>query len=512
MSQYLHITHLSFSYDSSSLLFDDLNITFPSGWTGLAGANGTGKSTLLKLISRILTPRQGRISGNTADRFLTIFVPQEGCADPSALSSIAVLQDAALEGEKEALKWLNLLEADFDWFFRIETLSQGEQKKLLLASVLYRDPDCLCLDEPVNHLDRETRETISRALEQYRGIGILVSHDRYLLNRLPRGILYLKQGACDFYHGNYALAMEEKRKKELGLRRERDQALRELRRLESEASRRRALAASQQSRRSKKHLDRKDSDGRARMDLVRVSGKDGTGGKLLRQMDGRLDQAGRKLSDLEGQGTDPTGITMKGRQLKRDRLWQTGGMKLPLNREERVLEIPELILRPFDRITLEGPNGAGKTTLLKHILQSGTLDPSEYFYLPQEFSPDEMDQVRRMFQSLSNRQKGEVLSAVARLGSDPESLRDSLRLSPGEARKVFLAISLTREEIPALLILDEPENHLDLPSVDFLEEALRGFPGALLMVSHEREFSRALTDTVWEISRDGSLRVSEHTG
>ena len=512
MSQYLHINNLDFSYNSSPLLFKNLSISFSSGWTGIAGSNGSGKSTLLKLISGQLSPERGSIHTPAASGFLTVYVPQEGCCDPVAGQSLEILQDGAFEGDKEALKWMNLLGVNYDWFFRIETLSFGEQKKLLLASVLYRNPDCLCLDEPVNHLDSETRETMTRALKLYKGIGILVSHDRHLLNELPRGILFLESEGSAFYHGDYTLAVEEKRKKDLGLRRERNQALREVRKLNTEAAHRRALAASQHARRSKKHLDRKDSDGRAKLDLVRVSGKDGTGGKLLRQMEGRRNQADSKLSNLQISRFEPTGITMTGRQSKSDRLWQTPGLMLPLNEGERHLEIPELTLKPADRIVLRGPNGSGKTSLLKHIIQSGDLDPSTYFFLPQEFSPGEMDQVRKLFQGLSDRRKGEVLSAVARLGSNPEYLRDSLRYSPGEARKVFLAISLTGEESPALLILDEPENHLDLPSVRFLEEALREYPGALLIVSHDREFSGNLTDKVWEITRQNLLMVSEHTG
>jgi macrolide transport system ATP-binding/permease protein len=504
MPNMLQLHNLTFAYDTSYPLFENLTLSFHTGWTGIAGANGCGKSTLLKLISGQLLPQAGTVQLNTSDGSpRLLYVPQESSGAAAYQHEIDAYQDALFDGNQEAYRWLDLLEVDFDWFYRLDTLSFGERKRLQLAAALRQEPDCLCLDEPVNHLDQDARGTISHALKQYKGIGLLVSHDRYLLNELPHAVLLLNREGSVLRRGNYAKVMEEQDKENRFNQRNREKAHREVRKLEAEASKRRALAASQQKRRSKRNLDRNDSDGRAKLDLVRVSGKDGTGGKLLRQMDGRLEQAHTRLEQSRYHADKATGITIQGAKSKGDFLFRQPACSIRFgkNSEQTCLCLPALEIQPGDRIGIVGKNGSGKSTLLRRILASGRLDKETTLYLPQEFSENEKVKLHDDFERLNRSAMGDILSAVARLGSDPETVRESLSFSPGEARKIFLAMALYGTSLPKLLILDEPENHLDLPAVRFLEEALAGYPGALLLVSHDREFRKNLINRTWEIFR-----------
>ena len=332
MSYFLHLNNLTFFYENSLPLINNLTQTFGPGWTGITGANGSGKSTLLKLICGELTPQRGTVQlKGGSDKPNLVYLPQNLLRKEEARHLTDRYLDALNEGCGNSHRWLGLLEIEYEWFYRLDSLSFGEQRRLQLAAVLSREPECLCLDEPVNHLDEKARSVIRRALEQYRGIGLIVSHDRHLLNELPRALLLLTPSGAVFRHGNYSHIREEQIKEDLGKQRTREKALHQVKKLEKEASRRRALAASQHRRRSKKNLDLKDSDGRAKLDLVRVSGKNGTGGKLLRQMDGRLLQARQKLEQSHYTNSSATGITLKGARIDRDFLFRREACELALS-------------------------------------------------------------------------------------------------------------------------------------------------------------------------------------
>jgi ATPase subunit of ABC transporter with duplicated ATPase domains len=154
------------------------------------------------------------------------------------------------------------------------------------------------------------------------------------------------------------------------------------------------------------------------------------------------------------------------------------------------------------RIRIAGPNGAGKTTLLSALRSTGHLPTPRVLYLPQELAPEEGLALLEEVRALSAAERGRVLSMVAALGTEPEPLLKSERPSPGEARKLALALGLGRHVWIALL--DEPTNHLDLPSVERVEEALRDYPGALVLVTHDDAFARPLVQETWTI-RDGRV-------
>jgi len=158
-----------------------------------------------------------------------------------------------------------------------------------------------------------------------------------------------------------------------------------------------------------------------------------------------------------------------------------------------------------DRIRLVGPNGAGKSTLLRHLVERAKIPTDRILFLPQELTREEGVQLLAGLDQLTAERRGRVLSVVAALGVDPDDLLMSGRPSPGEARKLALAMGLG---VGAwAMVLDEPTNHLDLPAVEKIERALESYPGALLIVTHDETFATQTTVTTWSLE-SGVLSVS----
>ena len=156
-------------------------------------------------------------------------------------------------------------------------------------------------------------------------------------------------------------------------------------------------------------------------------------------------------------------------------------------------------MRPDDRIALTGPNGAGKSTLIRRIVASLDLPAERLTYVPQEIGLDASARIMESARALPRDKLGFMMTVVSRLGSRPHRLLESLEPSPGEMRKLLLAMGVARE--PHLIIMDEPTNHMDLPSIQCLEDALSDCPCGLLLVSHDVRFLQKLTTRLWDISR-----------
>jgi ATPase subunit of ABC transporter with duplicated ATPase domains len=196
------------------------------------------------------------------------------------------------------------------------------------------------------------------------------------------------------------------------------------------------------------------------------------------------------------------GIWMSGAKSKRNTLFNlpTGSLSLG---GDRWLNFPDLSMKPDDRIALTGLNGGGKSTLIDYIMQSLNLQKNQVTYVPQEIDTNASMGVMAQARDLPNEKLGQMMTVVSCLGSRPHRLLESLEPSPGEIRKILLATGIAN--VPHLIVMDEPTNHMDLPSIECLEQALVDCPCGLLLVSHDRRFLNALTHKEWHISEDSGM-------
>ncbi len=480
-----------FAHDSAApAVLAGLSLALPRGWTGIVGPNGGGKTTLLRVLVGELRPQQGFVQAPQP----ALLCPQRTDDPPAGLCDFI----AALENDAFTLR--ERLAIGDDWLERWSTLSFGERKRAQIGVALWRAPALLAVDEPTNHIDEEARALLLRALRAFRGVGLLVSHDRELLDALCARCLFLDPPDATLRPSGYTQGAAEAAREREHTVRAREQAKRERERIEQETMRRREEASQSHRRRSKRGLGLHDHDSRHRINLARVSGKDGQAGRLLRQLDGRLAQANASVEARQVRKTYELGVWIEGARSRRDALVHVDEGSLPLG-AGRMLHLPELVMRPEDRIAITGPNGAGKSSLVRHLLQRANVDAGRLTWLPQEIDVQDAAKILDEARRLPPAELGRVMTAVSCLGSRPERLLATPEPSPGELRKLLLALGLART--PHLVVMDEPTNHLDLPSIERLEAALAGCPCGLLLVSHDRPFLQRLARTEWRLERDG---------
>ncbi len=491
----LSFERVTFRYESmAEPLWTGLDASFAAGWTGVVGANGAGKTTVLKLAAGLLEPTGGWVRRPGA----ALYCDQRTDDVPPGLRALV---DAA---DRPASELKGKLAIGRDWTDRWASLSQGERKRAQVAVALWRQPDILALDEPTNHIDAEARSLLAAALRGFRGIGLLVSHDRDLLDTLCGRCLFLDPPDATMRPGGYSAGRREALREEETARERKRQAGRNVERLESEARRRMSLARQADRKRSKRGLAPGDHDGKARIDLARVTGADGRAGRDAGRMQSRVERARRDADGIRVRKRYELGIWMDGERSRRDALlrWPAGRIDLGPTGE---LVYPDLAIGPGDRIALTGANGCGKTTFVRRIVETIDLPPGRLAYLPQEIGREESRAVLSEARRLSPETLGRLMTIVSRLGSRPAGLLESDEPSPGETRKLLLGLGIARR--PHLVVMDEPTNHLDLPSIECLEAALEGCPCALLLVSHDERFLGRLTGQRWRIAPDADGRM-----
>jgi ATPase subunit of ABC transporter with duplicated ATPase domains len=386
-----------------------------------------------------------------------------------------------------------------DWIQRWTTLSHGERKRAQIAVAMWHRPQVLAVDEPTNHLDAQAQEILFNALSRFHGVGLLVSHDRKLLDDLCEQCLFIDPPEAVLRPGNYTRGMQQSQMKEVAIVKEYDRARRQLERLTGEAASRRSAASHAHRKRSKRGLSPKDHDSRSKIDLARLSGKDGADVKRLRQIEGRLSRAREKMDGIKVKKTYDMGIWIPGARSNRSTLFDLPGGQISLG-EGRSISFPDLSMKPDDRVALTGPNGSGKSTLIEHIIRSLELTEEHLTYLPQEIDLQTSQHIMAQIREYPGEKLGMTMTAVNRLGSRPPRLLESGDPSPGEIRKILLAAGIGR--VPHLIVMDEPTNHLDLPSIECMETALDECPCGLLLVSHDSRFLGRLARKSWHISED----------
>ena len=246
-------------------------------------------------------------------------------------------------------------------------------------------------------------------------------------------------------------------------------------------------------------IDKHDGDARHKRRVAVVSGTDGIAAKQAGVMAARLGRVTAQLDQVRVEKRYDADIWLDAQPSRRPVLVRLEAAELPLG--ERQLVIPPLYIGRSDHIGLVGDNGCGKTTLVKHLVAC-MPDGVRVLYVPQEPSEEQQRMARVNLRSLPPEARGRVLSIVAQLNSEPERLLEGDAISPGEMRKLMLALGIL--DSPELIIMDEPTNHLDLGSTEALERVLSAYPGALLLVSHDAALLGATTSISWRIGRGES--------
>ena len=486
----IQLRNVVFSYPGSTTpVLDGLTVTFSRGFTGVVGGNGTGKSTLLKLVNSDLEPDKGLIEG-TED---VVYCEQRTDTPPALLEAMLLDDDSATFAMRGRLG------IDDDFETRWQTLSHGERKRAQIGCALWQRPTALAVDEPTNHIDGKTRAQLLDALQQFNGIGLIVSHDRNLLDELCHQSVWLEPGLASVFPGGYSDALMLRNEEKGVAQRVRARAVKERDSLVREKVRRRANDAKADRQLSKGNIDAKDHDAKARVNLKKLTSSGA--GKRTSQLDGRLERAQNAVADARVSKEFELGIWMPGSVSKRQNLLSVAAGSLEIG-NGRTLTYPDLFMRPTDRVALTGNNGSGKSTLLRSLVTQLNVPPENTVYMPQEISAETSQRLLAEAKTLSKDLLGHVMTIVSRLGTRPGRLLESELASPGEIRKLMLALGMVRS--PHLLIMDEPTNHLDLPSIEALERALKECPCGLLLVSHDQRFLHETTSVSWQLERDKS--------
>ena len=469
-------------FATGDTLFGPLSFSLEPSLCALVGRNGSGKTRLLRLLAGLDEPASGHIERTGTH----VYVAQQQDILPHT-----------------TLAELLGYEAIFAARARID--SGGERIRALLCGAFTAEADFLLLDEPTNHLDRQGRAWFYDQLARYQGGVLVASHDRELLAQVPR-ILELSSGGLRSYGGNYADYQTQRDAEQQAARAALEHAATERKRTRARMQK----EHDDSQRRSAKTLRTVDTLNIASFERVKYKGaakeRIGAWKKQHSEQNEALNAAVNKARERVEED-NPVMFTLPGSQI-------------PEGKQVLVLEdlvLPHVPVPPLSwrmdgpmRVALKGPNGCGKSTLLKAILgdispRSGTCKVSvSCAYLDQHLSRLDLSQSVMTHLNLGNTplEEGMLRTRLAQLqlGADKVSL-PLAELSGGERLKAALACVLWRGEATQLLLLDEPTNHLDLASVQAIEAALAGFPGALLVVSHDDAFLKGLTLThemVWE--------------
>lgn len=486
MTVYLHLKDLEFSYPKSCLLVvEGLTASFSPGWISICGANGCGKTTLLKLIAGELVPQGGSIDcrGTLALIAQTTLQPPPGLDDFSLDFSRLAIQLRADLGIQEG------------WYPRWDSLSIGERKKLQLAVALAGMPEILLVDEPTNHLDADSRLEILAALQRYRGVGILISHDRLLLNELCDHTGFLDQGRLQVYAAPYDVARQEWQQLHDNATQRRDQLKSQSRKLAQSIRKQSEKIDQGAGKLSKKGVSRKDHDTKAKINLARLTGVDKADSRKKQVLEGRRQRLDSDIAQQRVKKTYDLGVFFG--QLQRPKpLYIPAG---EIERDYLTLRYPNIILNPGDKLAILGSNGAGKTTMLtswlEHIRQP-------YQFAPQELNQKQIDELWANIGELANEEKGKIMTLISCFGSNPSALNQEGLPSPGVWQKIMIAQAIVRS-IP-ILILDEPTNHMDLAAIEVLEDALSRYQGVLIFISHDKDFVARLATAALVVQKNGS--------
>ena len=478
----LNIEHISKIY-GEKVIFDDVSLGIHSGdKIGVIGVNGTGKTTLLKIIAKINEPDKGQIICGNGIR--VSYLPQ----NPEFPKKQSILE-YVMDG-KEHQDWKTESEAKtiltklgiYDFDEGCDHLSGGQKKRVALARTLVDPTEVLILDEPTNHLDNDMVLWLEEFLNSFRGVLIMVTHDRYFLDRVTNKIVEIDKGKLYEYDTNYSGFVElkvQREEMELATERKRQSLLR----VEMEWMKQGIKArGTRQRARTERFEELKNAKGPSMQQNV--------------EMDSISSRLGKTTIELE-------------------HISKGFGDKQLIN------DFSYIVLRD-DRIGFIGPNGCGKSTLMKMIM--GILQPDEgnitigdtvkigYFAQENEDMTGDIrviDYIRNVAEYIQTT-KGQASASqmLDRFLFPPELQYTPLdKLSGGEQRRLYLLKVLM--EAPNVLILDEPTNDLDIQTLTILEDYLDTFAGIVITVSHDRYFLDRIVNRIFAFEEGGHLKQYE---
>lgn len=514
MSKFLQLNQLSYSLPNGSTIFSDLTYTFSESITALIGRNGVGKSLLAQIMAGRLLPTQGscinsdlvyylsqKSHENSAETVAEALEIQEtldalqrienGSVDPDDFELVGsrwCIQDEALNLLAElSLSHVLLSTA-------MQQLSGGEQMRIRIAAAFLSQAQILILDEPSNHLDYHYKQILWSMIQSWQGQVIIITHDRYLLNQV-NAIVELSAKGLTAYSGAYQDYIEQ-RDAELA------SAIQQLNSVKQTEKKRLAIAQQQlerQNKRSSQANKQRGEQNQAKILLDRQKNRSElSSGKAKQQRDHIAEQGKLAVQSAKDRIDQQEAVVLHGYDVDAfvpKVLAELNHLVLPYL-SEQLRELHGQIEKG-DRIAIVGKNGSGKSVLLKTL--AGKVLPSHgevkhhvnFAYLDQQLSS--LDLSQSILDQISDGQTKEKITdlrmQLAQLGLDHQAINQPMNaLSGGEQLKAALILSLYQKEPAQLLLLDEPNNHLDLPSLQALEQLLQSYKGALVIVAHDQEF------------------------
>ena len=478
------IEHLTKSY-TERLLFDDTSFSIGDGEkVGLIGLNGTGKSTLLKIVAGLEEPDDGSVirRRNLYIRYLPQipqFTPGDSVLDSIVRDNRNEPHFTSREEIEASAKTILTKLGIYDFTAKVETLSGGQRKRVALTSVLLSTADLLILDEPTNHLDSEMADWLEDYLKKFRGALLMITHDRYSLDSVTNRIVELDKGKLYSYQSNYEGFLKLK------------------------AERLDMMAASERKRQSilRTELAWMQRGARARSTKQKAH---------IQRYEALRDQEAPELTD--GQVEMESISSRLGRTtVEIEHLSKAYGDKV-------LMRDFNYVFLKNDRIGIIGPNGSGKSTLMKMIAgwvkpDSGTIEIGQtvklgYFSQENEdmdVSLRVIDYIRNVAEYVQTKDGSISASQMLERFLFPSSVQYTTisRLSGGERRRLYLLRILM--SAPNVLLLDEPTNDLDIRTLMILEDYLDSFQGIVITVSHDRYFLDRVVRRIFAFEGDGNV-------
>ncbi|MCD8779329.1 ABC-F type ribosomal protection protein [Mammaliicoccus sciuri] len=518
----LQINKLEKSYDGE-VIFSDVDFEVKTGERiAIVGRNGAGKTTLMKIIAGVESYDEGNISKgkqvtmgyltqqmtldsndtvmnemkkpfkdviNIEDKMKTLTdwlsihadeydqdLYKEKLSQYEALSNQYELMDGYnYESKiKTVLTGLDFKESDFDR--QIQSFSGGQKTRLSMAQMLLSEPDLLLLDEPTNHLDMETTEWLENYLTHFKGAIVIISHDRYFLDKIVNQVYDVALGSVKKYVGNYSKFLKERDAHYEKVMAEYERQQSEIKKLETFVE---------------KNITRASTSGMAKSRR-----------KVLERMERiEMPRLDAKSAQINFEITRATGEDVLKVQ------------NLDIGYSKSITPTINLEVKRHDRIAIIGPNGIGKSTLIKTIAQKipalggnivyGSNIQIGYYDQKQAEFTSNMTILDYVWNQYAHMPEKDIRTILGRFLFTQEEVKKVINdLSGGEKARLQLALLMLEKN--NVLILDEPTNHLDIDSKEMLEQALQNFEGTLLFVSHDRYFINELANNIFHITQNGN--------